>query len=168
MVQCLCHIKILLCLVSCFPILNESFAQEIPNQVIEQQFENISEAENAEPEDDSYHQQLQQLRKNPLNINVATESDLQVFRWLSDLQVKNLLHYRTLLGNFLTIYELQSIPGWDIESINITIPFITVSKVESLKENIRRRLKAGDHTILFRFGQVLERSKGYIPENDST
>ena len=36
-------------------------AQDIPNQVIEQQFENIAEAENSETEDDSYQQQLQQL-----------------------------------------------------------------------------------------------------------
>ena len=114
MLKCLSHIKIFYMLVACMRVLIESGAQEIPNQVIEQQFENISEAENAEPEDDSYHQQLQQLRKNPLNINVATETDLQVFRWLSDLQIKNLLQYRSLLGNFITIYELQSIPGWNM------------------------------------------------------
>lgn len=143
-------------------------AQDVPNPVIEQQLESLTEAEDGETEDDSYQQQLQQLRKTPLDINTATEADLQVFRWLTDLQIKNLLRYRTLLGKLVSIYELQAIPGWDIESINRTRPFIFVSNGVSLVQETGKRVSAGDHTILLRMSQVIEKSKGYIPQNDTS
>ncbi len=143
-------------------------AQDVPNEVIEQQLENVSEAENGETEDDSYLQQLQQLRKTPLNLNAASESDLQVFRWLNDLQIKSFIRYRALLGKLLSLYELQSIPGWDIESINRTRPFIVVGNSTTLAEDFGKRLSGGDHTILMRVGQVIEKSVGFTPKNDTT
>lgn len=144
------------------------FAQDVPNQVIEQQLESISEADDTETEDDSYQQQLQQLRKNPLNINTARESDLLVFRWLNELQLKNLLSYRQLLGKLVSVYELQAVPGWDIESINRTKPFITVAGSTSLGEEAGRRFRDGDHSLLLRVAQVFEKSVGYIPKDDTT
>jgi DNA uptake protein ComE-like DNA-binding protein len=151
----------------CLLYVGEISAQEIPNQVIEQQLETISEADDSDTEDDSYQQQLQQLRRNPLNLNKCSESDLQVFRWLSDLQIKNLLVYRQLLGFFVSIYELQSVPGWDIESISKTRPFITVSNSTSTLEDLKTRLIKGDHNLLLRLGQVFEKSIGFLPVNDT-
>lgn len=154
--------------ITCFLCCHISVAQDVPNSMIEQQFENMAEAENSETEDDSYQQQLQQLRRTPLNLNIATEADLQAFRWLSDLQVKSFIRYRELLGRLISIYELQAVPGWNLETIQLTRPFISVSDVSSLKEDAGRRIKSGDHTLLLRFGRVLEESKGYSSENDST
>jgi hypothetical protein len=144
------------------------YAQDVQNPVIEQQLEGLTEAEDAETEDDNYQQQLQQLRKSPLNLNTAAEADLQVFRWLTDLQIKNLLRYRLLLGKLVSVYELQAIPGWDIESINRTRPFITVSINIALGDEAGKRFSAGEHSLLIRVSQVLEKSAGYIPPNDST
>lgn len=155
-------------LLCCFCMHGALHAQDIPNQVIEQQLESISEAEDAETEDDSYQQQLQQLRKSPLNLNDATEADLQVFRWLTDLQIKSLLRYRSLLGKLLSIYELQAIPGWDVESISRTRPFITVANGISLAEDAGRRFAEGDHSLLLRVAQVLEKSRGYKTDNDTS
>jgi len=42
------------------------FSQEIP--VPEQQLENLTDADQSETEDDSYLQQLEQFRKNPVNL----------------------------------------------------------------------------------------------------
>jgi hypothetical protein len=144
------------------------FAQEIQNTVIEQQLESISEADDTETEDDSYQQQLQQFRKNPLNLNTATESELQVFRWLTDLQIRNLIQYRQLLGKLLSIYEVQAIPAWDVESINRTRPFVTVSGSVSIGSEAGRRFSEGDHTFLLRVSQVFEKSKGFIAPDDTT
>ena len=101
-------------------------AQEIQSTVIEQQLESISEADDTETEDDSYQQQLQQFRKSPLNLNTATESELQVFRWLTDLQIRNLIQYRQLLGKLISIYEVQAIPAW-----GSTISFLYFSYINS-------------------------------------
>ena len=57
----------------------------------EQQLENLAEAEEGESEDDSYLQQLTDLKKRPINLNIATESDLKTFFFLKPLQIQNLL-----------------------------------------------------------------------------
>lgn len=160
--------KYTLVIASCAIVETLVYAQDVPNPVIEQQFENISEAENGETEDDSYQQQLQFYRKRPLNLNTATETDLQVFRWLTDLQIRNFIRYRSLLGKLISIYELQAIPGWDVESINLTRPFVKVSSAITIAEDAGNRIKDGEHTLLFRIAQVFEKSAGYISKDDSS
>jgi len=43
-----------------------ALAQESPVSTIEQQLENLTDVDQAETEDDSYHQQWERFRKNPL------------------------------------------------------------------------------------------------------
>ena len=45
--------------------------QESPISTLEQQFENLTDVDQAETEDDSYHQQWERFRRNPLNLNTA-------------------------------------------------------------------------------------------------
>ena len=135
---------------------------------VEQQLENITEnSEDAETEDDSYLQQLNQLQKNPVNINTADEFFLKELRMLSPMQVQNFLAYRSVLGNLISIYELQAIPGWDLATIQKIRPFITVSNSQGLIEDIGERLRNGDHSILVRVSQTLEKSRGYILDSST-
>ncbi|HSN62313.1 MAG TPA: helix-hairpin-helix domain-containing protein, partial [Ferruginibacter sp.] len=135
----------------------------------EQQLENITEnSEDAETEDDSYLQQLNQLQKNPVNINNADETFLKELRMLSPMQVQNFLAYKSVLGNLISIYELQAIPGWDLATIQKIRPFITVSNGQGLIEDIGERLRNGDHSILVRVSQTLEKSRGYILDSSTT
>lgn len=140
-------------------------AQEIQNSTIEQQLENLAEAEDYETEDDSYYQQLQFYRRNPLNLNNATEGDLQPFRFLTDFQIQKFLQYRRLMGPLLNFYELQAIPGWDVETINRIRPFVKVGPASSLFETMGTRFSQGDHSLLFRLSQTLEKSRGFLPKD---
>jgi hypothetical protein len=79
-----------------------------------------------ETEDDTYLQQLNFLQNEPLNLNMATKDQLQLFYFLTELQIENFIRYRNLLGNLISIYELQSVPGWDIQTIYKIRPFVTV------------------------------------------
>ena len=63
---------------------------ETPTNNTEQQIENSTENnEDAETEDDSYVQQMQQLIKNPININTADEAQLKELIVLTPLQIAN-------------------------------------------------------------------------------
>src|SRR3954453_14720960 len=88
------------------------FAQDLP-PTTQQQLESIAEANDEEPKDDNLLQQLDYFRKHPINLNTATVAELQALKILSDLQIGNLIHYRSLLGSFIDIYELQAVPTWD-------------------------------------------------------
>lgn len=132
------------------------------NSTVEQQLENITENnEDMETEDDSYIQELSQYIKHPLNINKADENQLKDLRVLSDLQLQNFLRYRDLFGNFLSVYELQAVPGWDVATIQKLRPYVTVSAALGFMEDMRSRFKGGENNLLIRATQILEKSRGY-------
>lgn len=146
------------------------FAQftEIPATGTEQQLEN-STANNADAdtEDDSYLQEMMQFQKNPLNLNTVDGSSLKDLKILTAIQVDNLISYRRLLGKLLSIYELQAIPGWDIQTIRKLRPYVTVSNTLNVMASLGTRVRAGEHTLLARVTQVLERSKGFLSDPSS-
>ena len=152
----------------CFIILHGSLSAqvtEVPATTTEQQLENSTENnEDAETEDDSYLQEMVQFLKNPVNLNTADESLLKGLKVLSPLQMQNLVSYRRILGKLLNEYELQAIPGWDLQTIRKIRPYITITNDIRLFESIGKRLRNGEHSLLLRATQVLERSKGYLTD----
>lgn len=147
--------------------IHDSPAQEIP-PTTEQQLENLTDIDQAETEDDSYLLQLEHFKKHPLNLNEADATDLKEFFFLTSLQIDNLISYRNLLGKFLSIYELQSIPSWDITTIKKILPYITIANAVSFNEDIKARLKNGDHNLLFRISEVPETSVGFDKTTSGT
>ncbi|HYM93391.1 MAG TPA: helix-hairpin-helix domain-containing protein [Chitinophagaceae bacterium] len=127
----------------------------------EQKLENLTEADQAETEDDSYLQELEQFRKNPVNVNTADANELKELRIITDLQIQNLISYRKLLGNLVSVYELQSVPSWNLNTIRKLLPFITVKSPLVFSENMAVRLKGGENSLLIRYSQIVERSVGF-------
>jgi hypothetical protein len=134
--------------------------QEIP-PATEEQLENQATFDESETEDDSYLQQLEHYKKHPLNLNEAMAEDLREFIFLTPFQVDNFISYRQLLGKLVSIYELQSIPGWDLNTIRKMIPFVVVGAAESVSKDLTRRVKNGEHMFLLRISRILEKSAGF-------
>ena len=134
----------------------------------EQQLENLTDADQTETEDDSYLQQLERFRKDPVNLNTADENDLKELKILTDLQIANLISYRKLFGKLINVYELQAIPSWDIYTIKKLLPFITLIEPIRIKDVFKTRFRDGDNSIVFRYSQVLERSKGFDKTSSGT
>ncbi|MEO6218821.1 MAG: hypothetical protein ABIO81_00230 [Ginsengibacter sp.] len=145
-------------------------AQDVPVEtvppIVEQQLENLTEtADDLETEDDSYLQELVHFIKEPINLNYADEGQLRELKLLTSLQISNFLSYKKLLGNFINIYELQAVPGWDITLLRRLKPYIVVASKTEYFNTIASRLKSGSNSILVRGSQVLEKSKGYLPDS---
>lgn len=150
----------LICLISMLLMNSFCIGQEVPLPT-QQQLENLaSAAQDEQQKDDSYLQQLEYFKKHPLNINTATKEELQALLFLTDLQIDNMLHYRNLLGKFIDIHELQSIPTIDFITINKMLPYIIVSDAVSVKENFLSGFNE-EQSLLFRETRIVERSKGY-------
>lgn len=142
--------------------------EETTVNTMEQQLENNTENnEDVETEDDAYLQQMQQFLKHPVDLNRAGANDLNELRILTPMQVQSLILYRELIGKLIDIYELQALPGWDLLTIRKLRPYITVSSVTEATGSLKSRLKKGEHTLLLRASQVLERSKGYLPDSST-
>ncbi len=144
------------------------FAQ-IPTTTTEQQLEAITENnDDAETQDDSFWQQLQQFIKSPIDLNTADEVLLKELVILTPLQIQSLISYRHLFGQLINIYELQAVPGWDIVTIEKLRPYITVSSEANIISSFGERLSGGTNVLVARSTRVLEESRGYKFDPGST
>jgi Helix-hairpin-helix motif len=142
-------------------------AQDIP-PATEQQLENQADADQAETEDDSYLQDLDQFRRNPVNLNTADADELKQLRIVTVLQIENLISYRSLFGKLISIYELQAVPAWDVNTIRKLLPFVTIAIPFSMTEDAGRRFRDGEHSLLLRISQTLEKSDGFTASTAGT
>ena len=118
--------------------------------VNEQQLESQAEREEGVVEDDLQWQQLEYWQKHPLNLNAATENELQALHLLTGLQISNLLLYRKMLGPLIALNELQAVPAWDVPAIKQLLPYVTVSDQKNLVESLGERFGQGEQTVLLR------------------
>jgi hypothetical protein len=145
---------------------------QVPDQpatsTTEQQLENITENnEDFENEDDSYLQEMVQFLKNPVNLNESTPEILKELVILSPLQIQNFLSYRQLFGKLINIYELQAVPAWDVRTIQKILPYISVSTEVNIVDAFKNRFSGGQHTVLARVSQTVEKSKGFLLDSSN-
>ncbi len=91
-----------------------------------------------------------------INLNKVNGKELENLHFLSEHEIQGILNYRNLFGPFIDKYELLAVPGLSNESIRKLIPLIMLSADISASD-IRR----GNHQLLLRVYQVLEKSAEY-------
>jgi len=142
-----------------------SFAQDTIDNSIEQKLENI--AEDMQSEDQDYTNLIEALnyfRKHPINLNSTNKEELQQLTLLDELQIQNLLEHISKSGKLISIYELQSIDGFDPQTIRKILPYVKVADItEQPHATLKEILEHGDHEIVLRESQVLEQQKGFSP-----
>lgn len=149
-------------LAQCFFMANAQQKPLILPNTVEQQLENLTEnTDDEQTENDAYLQSMELFLNHPINMNTATESDLNELKIITALQIQNLISYRNFFGSFINIYELQAIPGWNVSMIRKILPYITVNNQPSFYISVKARLYNGQKSVLARVTQVLEKSKGY-------
>ncbi len=129
-------------------------AQEATPQP-EQQLEALAATAGVEALDENQLLLLEQFRQSPLNLNKATEADLQELLLLTPLQIRQLISYRQWFGQLVHRYELQAVPGWHPALIQALLPYITVEPVLQIGEEITNRFKKGEHQLLLRVSRDL-------------
>ncbi len=106
--------------------------------------------------------ELEHFAQNPLNLNFAGQEDLQRFFFLNDLQIRNLLNHIALYGGLISIFELQAIEKWDMETIELIRPFVMVDEEQPLRHfAFDDMMREGRSQLFVRYQQFLEEQKGY-------
>ncbi len=148
-----------------------SFAQidTKDENLIEKKVETIDENTEEEVDYTMLVDQLTQYIQKPLNLNNATYEQLDELVLLSDIQIANLLSHIAKNGKLISIYELQSVDGFDVQTIRTISPYITVSgDIDHAKFSLRDMFKYGKHDIFLRYQQTLEEQEGYAPQDSTT
>ena len=144
------------------------FSQE-RNEIIQQRIEFISEQLETESLDlTNLIEQLNNYFDDPININLTNGVDLEDLGLLTDVQVSDLLLHRKLHGKFISIYELQSLTYWDMETIYLLLPFITVDeRLNNLHVSFKDAIKDGNFDLFLRYQPGLNSKSGYDDVPDS-
>ena len=138
--------------------------QDIIRDLIEAMAENL-------PEDYDFSELQEHLlycRNNPVNLNHASAEKLKAFIFLSPLQINNLFEYIKRNGKLIDIYELQVVEGFDIETVQRLLPFVTLDKsATNDRVTLHNILKYAHNDLIIRYERMLEKSRGYeeLPGN---
>lgn len=109
------------------------------------------------------YENLVQLMSHPLNLNVASAGELELLQILSPAQLQSLITYRNNTRGFISIYELQAVPGLDLPTIYKLAPFVKVpDPAASIDKSLFKRIKnESDNYFIMRMERALEKSEGY-------
>jgi hypothetical protein len=78
---------------------------------------------------DQFSDLLYELSQDPVRINSGDESEISRLFFLTDFQVKILADYVRTTGKILTPFEIANIPGFDRETTETLIPFVTFVQI---------------------------------------
>lgn len=113
--------------------------------------------------EDAY-ENLFTIYQNPIDLNRADISDLRSLFFLTEKQIHAILDHRKMFGNFVSIYELQSINGLNMEDIRSILPFVQVRSNIGTTRFSNFTKKAVEHYLVVRADQTLEPSAGFKEE----
>ncbi|GAB3249851.1 helix-hairpin-helix domain-containing protein [Larkinella harenae] len=103
------------------------------------------------------YENLYQLYANPFDLNTVSREELLATNLLTERQLNSLFDYRTTFGRFLSVYELQAVPDFDLPTIRRLLPFVTVDP-QNRSFSVRNPT---DHYLIMRVERVLEQQKGF-------
>ncbi|MCO6461615.1 MAG: helix-hairpin-helix domain-containing protein [Saprospiraceae bacterium] len=109
-------------------------------------------------------ERLGYLFEHKIDIN---SSDLKVFEellLLNELQVHTIFQHIDKYGKLISVYELQSVPGMEVEDIRRIMPFVRSFGLDGISPFRPDMLYKGSKTLLVRYGRVLQNQAGYRGE----
>ena len=110
---------------------------------------------------------LTQYKAHPLNINKATETELQALWVLSPLQIHALQAHLLANGPIIDLLELQSIDNFDSQTIRLLRPFVQLGFSNPFSGKKLGSFFLGTHDLLVRYRQDLQKEQGYLPGDSS-
>ena len=142
--------------------------EAIPRDLIEQRIEIAAErlGDNADVDLTNLFEVLVERYRDPLDLNRASAEELAELNLLNDVQIGALLAHVDRTGRMLSLYELQTINGFDPATIALIRPFVTVREDAGRSSaSLKEILKNGDHELWVRSIYGLEKRRGFAWEN---
>jgi hypothetical protein len=153
---------LLLIFVICRPALG--YSQSSSDALIEQVIEYIAENVDEDRDYSEITERLNFYRKNPVNVNLVSKEQLQELVFISPVQINALISHRQENGPFADLLELQSLPGFDVETVKWLSNFVALGQPDLLTGvTFTNLVKKSSHDLMIRFGKILEPQSGFLP-----
>lgn len=142
--------------------LTAGYCQDLPNAEVDMSklADELLGNQSADINYEALYDNLMQVLSNPVNLNKASAEELEFIRVLTQAQIKNLVKYREESGNLLSIYELQAVPEFDVQTIMQLAPFVSIPDAHAAIDGsfIQRIRGESDNYFMFRMERQLTRS----------
>lgn len=114
---------------------------------------------------ENMYEGLLQVFLNPIHLNKATQEELKSIYILNPFQINSFFEYKAAFGNFISIYELQAVPGFDLQTIYKLLPFVTLEDGSEYGNRPfwKRVVNERDAYFIFRQNRVWETRRGFTP-----
>jgi len=146
----------------------ETDSTDTEKEDVNQKVESIAEQTDAELDYTDLLENLNYYQKHPINLNNTTADELEKLIVLSDIQINNLFDHIARNGKLLSLFELQTISGFDLETINKLLPYVYVSNdVSNRHFSFKELIQNSSNQLFIRSQQVLEQQQGFSPITDS-
>ncbi len=96
--------------------------REISPQIVEEYAESVGESSEA----NEFLDRLNELKKNPVNLNLASVDELVRLPWLTPFMAGNIVQYRKTVGRIQHLSELESLTGFDSGLIERIGEFVVI------------------------------------------
>jgi len=137
------------------------FAQD-NNLLLEEIIENIAEENEEELDYSELYEALYYFAEHPINLNKTSKEELRELYFLNAYQIDKLLLHIEKNGKLLSYLELQTVAGFDVQTIQNLLPFISISASVTSKQllaNIKQYIMVRDQFHL-------QEQRGYVPDED--
>ncbi|HEB62817.1 MAG TPA: hypothetical protein ENI82_06665, partial [Bacteroidetes bacterium] len=157
-------IYILLILLICFgyAISQNTF---VIDELMERYMESVEE--NDDVDLNLVREKFEFRLENPLNLNICDKDELSDLEILSEQQLKSFFDYRNELGKLISIYELQAIPYFDLNTIYLLSPLVKIGNYEQdYHVSLGKMLNNSKKSVFLKSKTTLEDKAGYISSED--
>lgn len=146
-----------------FESIGQGVLPEEKVQIIEERVDFLLESnEGGDNDYTSLFEQLEYYFEHPLNLNSASRIDLLDLGIFNEIQINNLFNHINKHGKIMTVEELQSIDGFNLDFIRLIRPFVKVSSnIDRPNLNPKTILEEGSSSYFIRYTRVLEEQFGY-------
>lgn len=145
--------------------INTLYSQEYPTKEIDLEVlaDELFGFQDLDLNYEELYENMAQLLANKINLNTATAEELRFLNLLTEQQVQNLIAYRSENGALLSVYELQSVPEFDLTTITKIISFVKVEERES-GTLMKRIFSEENNYFITRYHRTLETKRGFKNE----
>ncbi|MBS1570410.1 MAG: helix-hairpin-helix domain-containing protein [Bacteroidetes bacterium] len=122
--------------------------------------------ENSDVDLSALADQLTERLGDPVDLNNTNAEELGSLHLLSDLQINAILDHIRVYGKYISIYELQTVDGMDLSTLELIRPFVTVGGEGSSRTSLKEMLANGKSEVLLRTQVTIQQRKGFIGGGD--
>lgn len=144
-------------------------AQKTNDPIIEYILESVAANQTEDFDYSELVDRLNNYRKNKINLNKTSRDQLQELVFLNPLQISALLEHIAVNGKLINILELQSIDGFDLETIRNLLYFSDINTPTGFENfSFKKLFTDGRQDLLIRYNRYLEKQASYKIASNST